>query len=108
MLSLFAAMIMWSSSSADLRLTHKSPHVATVTFYNDIWDTQAGFNGPMTVVEGGVEVTFEVFVTPNGTTDEGDTVTILKVSAGHYAEPTKILVKEGETAKIEIFELVIG
>ena len=49
-----------------------------------------------------------MFVTPNGTTDEGDTVTILKVSPGYYAEPTQILVKEGETAKIEIFEWVIG
>ena len=108
MLNLFAAVLVWGVSSAELSVTETSPHVATMTLYNDVWDVQGGLNGPMTIVQDGIAVTFEVLVTPNGNTNEGDIVTILNVSPGYYAKPTEIKVPEGGTAKIEIFEWVVG
>jgi len=102
-LALLASLIFYQGSSAEIRLTNSSPHVATLRIFNG--DDAAVVSDTLTVEIDGIEITFTVHITSN---PEGDTVTVQSLTPGYYARPESLYIEERDTGEIEIYEWVIG
>lgn len=108
MFGLLAATVLYAQSFAEMRLTNSSPHVATITFFNSPVDSGDTEQGPFRIAIDGIDVTFNVSLKPNKLIDNRDTVTVISVSPGYYVEPSELILEEGATGEIRVFEWVMG